>query len=210
MKVYSCSMPNIGDWSAYFSAAATHAERVFVGCGVKSVSSTSHRTRMSPGSRSGSGQVKTGRSTQSEFDPGAWLVLEPSKPQISGSLPSATIRVLFRMIGSGLVPSIQMYSAWYGIHELLIIFGSSTALGHRRRRKWRIRGRSWSDRREAASQFHPDLYRRNLLLCCRSVKNALTGRSDVNSTNHPTRNIGSNHPNQPKPSTIPNPGSRLA
>src|SRR3954451_13553932 len=114
-------MSNIGVLSAYFSASATHPERVLVGCGVKSVSSTSQSTRMSPGSRSGSGQVNTGRSTQSELAPGAWLVLEPSKPQMSGSLPSATIRVLFRMIGDGLVPSIQMYSAWYGIHELLII-----------------------------------------------------------------------------------------
>jgi hypothetical protein len=62
--------------------------------------------------RIGSGQLNTGRKTQSELLPGAWLVLEPSKPQIPGSLPSATIRVLFRINGDGFVPSIQMYSAW--------------------------------------------------------------------------------------------------
>ena len=53
----------------------------------------------------------TGRSTQSEWAPGAWLVLEPSKPQIGGSLPSATILVLDRSLLVGSVPSIQMYSA---------------------------------------------------------------------------------------------------
>jgi hypothetical protein len=41
----------------------------------------------------------------------AWLVLDPSKPQISGSFPSPTIRVLLRRSGDGSVPSIQMYSA---------------------------------------------------------------------------------------------------
>ena len=50
-------MPNIGFWSAYFSAAATLAARVFVGCGVKSVSWTSHMTRMLSRPRSGSGTV---------------------------------------------------------------------------------------------------------------------------------------------------------
>ena len=43
--------------------------------------------------------------------PGAWLVLDPSNPQIPGSTPSLMIRVLFRISGVGLVPSIQMYSA---------------------------------------------------------------------------------------------------
>ena len=85
---------------------------MLVGWGVKSVSSTSHITSLSSGPRSGSGQVNTGRSTQSESCPCAWLVLEPSKPQIPGSLPLATIRVLLRSSGDGSVPSIQMYSAW--------------------------------------------------------------------------------------------------
>ena len=77
-----------------------------------STSSTSHSTsRLSP-PRVGSGQVKTGCSTQSEFSPGAWLVLEPSKPQMPGSFPSLTILVLLRIKGLGSVPSIQMYSAW--------------------------------------------------------------------------------------------------
>lgn len=44
------------------------------------------------------------------------VTFDPANPtdvheQMSGSLPSATIRVLLRMIGDGLVPSIQMYSA---------------------------------------------------------------------------------------------------
>ena len=56
--------------------------------------------------------MNTGRSTQSELLPGAWFVLEPSKPQIPGSSPSATIFVLHRIRGVGFVPSIQMYSAW--------------------------------------------------------------------------------------------------
>ena len=105
-------MPNQGSWSAYFSAAAAQAARVLVGWGVKSVSSTSHMTSLSLGPRRGSGQLKTGRSTQSESSPVAWLVLEPSKPQMPGSLPSATMRVLLRSSGDGSVPSIQMYSAW--------------------------------------------------------------------------------------------------
>ena len=54
-NVYSCSMPNNGSWSAYFSATAAQAARVLVGCGVKSVSSTSHSTRMSSPPRIGSG-----------------------------------------------------------------------------------------------------------------------------------------------------------
>ena len=104
-------MPNMGSWSAYFSAAAAQAARVFVAWGVKSVSRTSHITSLSPGFRRGSGQLKTGCRTQSESLPLAWLVLEPSNPQIPGSLPSATMRVLLRRSGDGSVPSIQMYSA---------------------------------------------------------------------------------------------------
>ena len=76
-----------------------------------SVFSTSHMTSLSFGPRSGSFATNTGRSTQSEFSPVAWFVLEPSKPQMPGCLPSATILVLLRTSGDGLVPSIQMYSA---------------------------------------------------------------------------------------------------
>jgi hypothetical protein len=39
------------------------------------------------------------------------LVLDPSNPQMPGSLPAPTIRVLHRINGVGSVPSIQMYSA---------------------------------------------------------------------------------------------------
>ncbi len=60
--------------------------RVLVGCGVKSVSSTSHMTSLSFGPRRGSGTTNTGRRTQSESCPRAWLVLEPSKPQMPGLL----------------------------------------------------------------------------------------------------------------------------
>ena len=64
--------------------------------------------------RSGSEQVNTGRNTQSDLSPVAWLVLEPSKPQIGGvDTSSARILVLLRSMGVGSVPSIQMYSAWY-------------------------------------------------------------------------------------------------
>ncbi len=63
--------------------------------------------------RIGSGYDATGWSTQSELLPGAWLVLEPSKPQIGRSAPSARILVLDRTRALGSVPSIQMYSALY-------------------------------------------------------------------------------------------------
>jgi len=69
-------------------------------------------TSLSPSARNGSGQTKTGCSTQSESWPAAWLVLEPSNPQMPGSLPFSTILVLLRRSGEGSVPSIQMYSAW--------------------------------------------------------------------------------------------------
>ena len=105
-------MPKTGFWSAYFSATSTQAARVFVGCGVKSVSCTSQSTRMFSPLRMGSGHSKTGCRTQSELLPGAWLVLEPSKPQMPGSSPSLRIFVLLRINGVGFVPSIQMYSAW--------------------------------------------------------------------------------------------------
>ncbi len=51
-----------------------------------SVRSTSHMTSTSSPPRTGSGHVKTGCSTQSELLPGAWLVLDPSKPQMGRSL----------------------------------------------------------------------------------------------------------------------------
>ncbi len=85
---------------------------MLVGWGDMSVSSTSHMTSLSFSPRSGSGQTNTGCNTQSESLPSAWLVLDPSKPQIGGSFPSSTILVLLRSNGEGSVPSIQMYSAW--------------------------------------------------------------------------------------------------
>jgi hypothetical protein len=59
----------------------------------------------------GSGHEKTGRKTQSEFSPGAWLVLDPSNPQIGKSDPSANTLVLDLNEGDGSVPSIHIYSA---------------------------------------------------------------------------------------------------
>ena len=49
---------------------------------------------------------------QSEDSPVAWLVDDPSKPQIGGTLvPLSMIFVLERNVGVGSTPSIQMYSA---------------------------------------------------------------------------------------------------
>jgi hypothetical protein len=62
----------------------------------------------------------TGLSTQSDESPGAWLVLEPSKPQMGHSLGiSATTLVLERRRAVGSVPSIQMYSALIATGDLL-------------------------------------------------------------------------------------------
>src|SRR5215467_2621399 len=85
--------------------------RVLLGCGVPSMFSTSHSTRMLSPPRMGSGQLNTGTSTRSEAWPSAWPVLEPSKPQMPGCAPSARILVLERSLAVGSVPSIQMYSA---------------------------------------------------------------------------------------------------
>ena len=56
---------------------------------------TSASTRTSSPPRIGSGQVNTGRSTQSEFSPGAWFVLEPSNPQIGNSVVPASMILHF-------------------------------------------------------------------------------------------------------------------
>jgi hypothetical protein len=104
-------MPKIGSWSLNFSATSRHAARVLVGWGVMSVSRTSLRTRTLSPPRIGSGQLNTGCSTQSDASPGAWLVLEPSKPQMGSSAPSERILVFERSLAVGSVPSIQMYSA---------------------------------------------------------------------------------------------------
>src|ERR1019366_3125226 len=104
-------MPNFGSKLAYFLAARDASWRALVGCGVMSAFNTSQRTRMSLGPRSGSLHVHTGIKTQSEKWPVAWLVDDPSKPQMIGFLPSAMMRVLERNSGVGSVPSIQMYSA---------------------------------------------------------------------------------------------------
>ncbi len=61
--------------------------------------------------RIGSGRVRTGASTRSDAWPSAWLVDEPSKPQVGIVSALARIRVLERSLAVGCVPSIQMYSA---------------------------------------------------------------------------------------------------
>src|ERR1700722_20731939 len=86
--------------------------------------STSQSTRMLSPPRIGSGQVNTGTSTRSEAWPSAWLVLEPSKPQVPGCAPSARILVLERSLAVGSVPSIQMYSA-------LTLTGAVLAMGRK-------------------------------------------------------------------------------
>jgi hypothetical protein len=55
--------------------------------------------------------MNAGFSTQSEFDPGAWFVLDPSKAQMGGCSPFGTIFVFDLNLEVGFVPSIQMYSA---------------------------------------------------------------------------------------------------
>src|SRR5262245_53681955 len=102
-KVYSCSRPKRYLSPLTFSSTATQAARVLVGCGVMSVRRTSQRTSLLAPLRMGSGQTNTGLSTQSEREPGAWLVEEPSKPQIGGSAPSGTTFVLERSFAVGCV-----------------------------------------------------------------------------------------------------------
>src|SRR2546423_4851608 len=80
--------------------------------------------------RSGSGYDATGRNTQSDLSPGAWLVLEPSKPQIGSSAPSARTFVFDRSRAVGSVPSIQMYSALYATSLLLIVRAGCESSGH--------------------------------------------------------------------------------
>ena len=105
-------MPNSGSCFLYFfGGLGGERARVLVGCGLPSTSITSHITSTSSPPRIGSGQETTGLSTQSLLSPAAWLVLEPSKPQIGSSLPSSMILVFERSFDVGCVPSIQMYSA---------------------------------------------------------------------------------------------------
>ena len=111
-------MPKMASWSAYFSATSAHLRRVLVSWGFMSMYSTSFITRMLSPPRIGSGQLNTGWSTQSDLSPGAWLVDEPSNPQIgrlSALTPSSMILVFERSLAVGEVPSTQMYSALYDI-----------------------------------------------------------------------------------------------
>ena len=114
-KVYSCSMPNSGSWSANFSA--TSAQR---GAGVGGVRGhglgqqhlAQHEDVVAAADRVRAGEDRlAARSPSCRPAPG-WCD-EPSKPQMPGSAPSARIFVLDRISGVGSVPSIQMYSARY-------------------------------------------------------------------------------------------------
>ena len=110
--MYSCSIPNHASSPTNFSATSAQAARVFVECGFISGSKTSHITNTLSPPVIGSGHVYTGLNTQSELSPGAWLVLEPSNPQIGKSVvPSGSTLVFERRDGVGSVPSVQMYSA---------------------------------------------------------------------------------------------------
>ena len=106
--------------------------RVLVGWGERSaVSWVSHMTRMLSPPRIGSGQVKTGCRTTSELSPVAWLVLEPSKPQMPTSPPSGMILVLDRISAVGSTPSIHMYSALYVTLTSVVSGGRvGTPIGH--------------------------------------------------------------------------------
>ena len=77
---------------------------MLVGCGAMIVGEQhlAHDQHVVAAADAGRGRRSTGRSTQSELSPGAWLVLEPSKPQMPGSSPSAMILVFERSIGGRL------------------------------------------------------------------------------------------------------------
>src|SRR5262245_36103876 len=79
---------------------------------------TQHKDVAPP--RIGSGNEATGLRTRSEAWPSAWFVLEPSKPQIGRPAPSARILVFDLSLAVGRVPSIQMYSALYGMVVLSV------------------------------------------------------------------------------------------
>src|SRR6476620_12006386 len=113
-------MPNSDSCDACCSATSRSAARVLDSCAVSCVWYTSHITRTSPRPRIGSGKEATGLSTRSEAWPWAWLVLEPSKPQIGGSAPSVRILVFDRSLAVGRVPSVQMYSALYRMVVLCV------------------------------------------------------------------------------------------
>src|ERR1700733_14119911 len=91
--------------------------RLFDACGSPVGSMTSHIPR-APLRRPPSGETATGLRMQSEFEPLAWLVDEPSKPQ-SGSCSSVGNEskslswVLPRRLGAGVWPSSHMYSSLY-------------------------------------------------------------------------------------------------
>src|SRR4051795_9875041 len=87
--------------------------------------------------RIGSGHDHTGWSTQSDLSPGAWFVLEPSKPQIGRSALSGRTFVFDRSRAVGSGPPIQMYSALYATSLLLIVRAGLSSCGHS---DWRCRG----------------------------------------------------------------------
>ena len=103
--------------SLYIAAASAQAARVLVGCGSSVLAKyTSHITRMLRPPRSGSLHQYTGLRTQSDDSPVACSVDEPSKPQMGGVFTELSMIFVFeRSMGVGLTPSIQMYSAWYGM-----------------------------------------------------------------------------------------------
>ena len=79
--------------------------RLFDSCGWPFGSMTSHITR-TPFKREPSGYTATGFRTQSEFEPVAWLVDEPSKPHsgswsIVGNVSKSLSCVLPRKLGTG-------------------------------------------------------------------------------------------------------------
>ena len=113
-NVYSCSMPNSGSWPANFSATGASSARVLVGCGVMSVSSTSHITSTLSPPRIGSGHDEHGLQHAvgclARRLVRARTVEAPDRQARQIALPSR-IFVFDRRRAVGSVPSIQMYSA---------------------------------------------------------------------------------------------------
>ena len=75
-EVYSCSMPNSGSWSAYFSAISAHAARVLVGCGYGPGQQhlAQHEDVVAAADRVGAAGTR-GSARSRSSSPGAWLVL---------------------------------------------------------------------------------------------------------------------------------------
>src|SRR4029079_12412232 len=80
-KVYSCSIPNHGSMSLYFSDKVRSLARVLLSWAIPFAWKTSHKTKICGLPRIGSGTKNTGFKAQSLKLPSACIVEDPSKPQ---------------------------------------------------------------------------------------------------------------------------------